>query len=146
MRVAVLGLGEAGSRLAADLADEGVEVAGYDPALASESTADAASAVAESDIVLSVNSAAVAVDVAGTAAPALRSDAVYADLNTGGPGLKRELAEVRRERDEILAALRELQAAVQARWQAEAELAALYREREIARARAVERDQNAMLN
>jgi 3-hydroxyisobutyrate dehydrogenase-like beta-hydroxyacid dehydrogenase len=94
MRVAVLGLGEAGSRLAVDLAGEGVDVAGYDPARPSESTADAESAVAESDIVLSVNSAAVAVGVAGTAAAALRSDAVYADLNTGGPGLKRELAEL----------------------------------------------------
>jgi 3-hydroxyisobutyrate dehydrogenase-like beta-hydroxyacid dehydrogenase len=94
MRVAVLGLGEAGSRLAADLVGEGVEVAGYDPARASESTADVESAVTESDIVLSVNSAAVAVDVAGVASPALRSDAVYADLNTGSPGLKQELAEL----------------------------------------------------
>jgi 3-hydroxyisobutyrate dehydrogenase-like beta-hydroxyacid dehydrogenase len=94
MRVAVLGLGEAGSRLAADLAREGVEVAGYDPARASESTADVESAVAESDIVLSVNSATAAVGVAGVASPALRSDAVYADLNTGGPGLKKELAEL----------------------------------------------------
>jgi 3-hydroxyisobutyrate dehydrogenase-like beta-hydroxyacid dehydrogenase len=94
MRVAVLGLGEAGSRLAGDLANEGVDVAGYDPARASESAADIESAVAESDIVLSVNSAAVAVGVAGTAAPTLRSDAVYADLNTAGPGLKQELAEL----------------------------------------------------
>ena len=70
----------------------------------------------------------------------------YAALTAERDQLKRELAEVRRERDEILAAMRELQAAVHARWQAEAELAALYREREIARARAVERDQNAMLN
>jgi 3-hydroxyisobutyrate dehydrogenase-like beta-hydroxyacid dehydrogenase len=76
MRVAVLGLGEAGSRLAGDLANEGLDVAGYDPARASESAADIESAVAESDIVLSVNSVAVAAGVAGTAAPALRSDAV----------------------------------------------------------------------
>jgi 3-hydroxyisobutyrate dehydrogenase-like beta-hydroxyacid dehydrogenase len=93
MRVAVLGLGEAGSRLAADLTEAGVEVAGYDPAGA-ESTPDVASAVAESDVVLSVNSAAVAAGVATDAAPALRSDAVYADLNTAGPELKRQLGEL----------------------------------------------------
>jgi len=43
-------------------------------------------------------------------------------------------------------ALRELKAAVQARWEAEARLAELHRERAIARARAAERDPNAMLN
>jgi len=57
-----------------------------------------------------------------------------------------ELAEVKRERDEFRAALVELRAAVTARWEAEARLAELYRERAIARARAAERDPNAMLN
>jgi hypothetical protein len=57
-----------------------------------------------------------------------------------------ELAEVKRERDEFRAALAELRAAVTARWEAEARVAELYRERAIARARAVERDPNAMLN
>ena len=57
-----------------------------------------------------------------------------------------ELAEVKRERDEFRAALAELRAAVTARWEAEARLAQLYRERAISRARAVESDRNAMLN
>jgi len=57
-----------------------------------------------------------------------------------------KLAEVKREQDEFRAALAELRAAVTARWEAEARLAELYRERAIARARAVERDPNAMLN
>jgi hypothetical protein len=57
-----------------------------------------------------------------------------------------ELAEVKRERDEFRAALAELRVAVTARWEAEARLAELYRERAIARARAVERAPNAMLN
>ena len=57
-----------------------------------------------------------------------------------------DLAEVKRERDEVRAALAELRAAVTARWEAEARLAELYRERAIARARAVERDPSAMLN
>jgi 3-hydroxyisobutyrate dehydrogenase-like beta-hydroxyacid dehydrogenase len=94
MRVAVLGLGEAGSRLAADLIDVGIEVAGYDPARAAESTADSAAAVTGSDIVLSVNSAAVAEGVATAALPSLGPNALYADLNTGGPALKRQLGEL----------------------------------------------------
>jgi hypothetical protein len=57
-----------------------------------------------------------------------------------------DLAEVKRERDEVRAALAELRAAVTARWEAEARLAELYRERAIARARAVERHPKAMLN
>jgi hypothetical protein len=54
--------------------------------------------------------------------------------------LQQELTVVKRERDDVIASLRELQAAVQARWQAEARLAYLYRERELARARAAGRD------
>ena len=69
-----------------------------------------------------------------------------AALTAERDSLKRELAETKRERNEFHDRLRELQAAVQARWQAEARLADLYREREIARARAVERDPNAALN
>jgi hypothetical protein len=57
-----------------------------------------------------------------------------------------ELAEVKRERDEFRAALGELRAAVTARWEAEARLAELYRERAIARARTSQRDPNAALN
>jgi len=51
-----------------------------------------------------------------------------------------ELADLRRELDECRAALNELRAATLARQRAEAELAGLYREREIARALAAERD------
>src|SRR5262249_28838566 len=50
------------------------------------------------------------------------------------------LADLRRELDETRSALNQLKAAVLARQHAEAELASLYREREIAQARAVERD------
>ena len=56
-----------------------------------------------------------------------------------------ELAQTRKSLDEVREALRELQAAVLARQKAEAELAALYRERAIARARAAERDPAAPL-
>ncbi len=95
--IAVLGLGEAGGRLAADLAAAGAEVRGYDPMAAAGPAGvarmpDAEAAVSGCNVVLSVNSAAVARDAAISARPALRSDAVFADLNTGSPALKRELA------------------------------------------------------
>ncbi len=90
MRVAVLGLGEAGGRLAADLSAAGVEVQGYDPAVTPE--AEPGAAVEGCEVVLSVNSAAVARAVAESVRDRLAPDAVYADLNTSGPALKRELA------------------------------------------------------
>ena len=94
---AVLGLGEAGGRIAADLVAAGAEVRGYDPVLGSEPAGvvrmpDPEAAVAGCDIVLSVNSAAVARAVAEAARPALRPGSVFADLNTGSPASKRELA------------------------------------------------------
>jgi 3-hydroxyisobutyrate dehydrogenase-like beta-hydroxyacid dehydrogenase len=93
-RVAVLGIGEAGGAIAADLVAAGVEVAAWDPAPRPlPLTASPAEAVRGSDVVLSVNSAAAALDAAREAVPALGVDAVYADLNTAAPHLKRELAE-----------------------------------------------------
>jgi 3-hydroxyisobutyrate dehydrogenase-like beta-hydroxyacid dehydrogenase len=97
--VAILGLGEAGGRLARDLAAAGVDVRGYDPAWALDTAGverapDPASAVADREVVLSVNAAAVARDVAAAAVPALARDAVYADLNTAAPALKHDLGEI----------------------------------------------------
>jgi 3-hydroxyisobutyrate dehydrogenase-like beta-hydroxyacid dehydrogenase len=96
-RVAVLGLGEAGGRLAADLAASGVEVRAFDPDPGRDAesvfrASDAASAVAGCDVVLSVNSAKVALDVAAGVVPGLQAGVVYADANTASPELKRELA------------------------------------------------------
>jgi 3-hydroxyisobutyrate dehydrogenase-like beta-hydroxyacid dehydrogenase len=97
LSVAVLGLGEAGGRLAIDLVASGVDVCGHDPGAVLDvpgvaRALDAQSAVAGCDVVLSVNSAAVASGAAAAAQPALKADAVFADLNTSGPELKRELA------------------------------------------------------
>jgi 3-hydroxyisobutyrate dehydrogenase-like beta-hydroxyacid dehydrogenase len=95
--IAILGLGEAGSAIAADLVAAGCEVPGWDPVpkpvdsgvrLAS----GALDAVAGAEIVLSVNLASVAVEVAREVAPALAPGAIYADLNTAYPRLKREAA------------------------------------------------------
>lgn len=95
--VAVLGLGEAGSRLAADLAAAGLDVRGYDPDAADDvpvptRALDPETAVAGSDVVLSVNSAKAALGAAAAALPALRRGAIYADLNTAAPALKRKVA------------------------------------------------------
>jgi len=95
--VAVLGLGEAGGRLAADLVAVGVDVRGYDPYASDDATVsvrarDPESAVAGCDAVLSVNTAKVALDVAASVVPVLDTAAIYADLNTASPALKRELA------------------------------------------------------
>lgn len=99
LRVAVLGLGEAGSLFAQDLVAAGAEVAGFDPVpeknvpgirrIGSE-----AEAAEGADLVLSLNWARVAMEVAEKVAPVLRPGAVYADLNTASPRLKRALAEV----------------------------------------------------
>ena len=92
----MLGLGEAGGRIAADLVAAGCTVRGWDPVARPDQipiAADAPSAVRGADVVLSVNAAAVALDVAAGAAGALDAEALYADLNTSSPGLKRELAD-----------------------------------------------------
>lgn len=95
--VALLGLGEAGSRLAGDLVTAGADVRGYDPdpsagAGLTTRTPDPQAAVAGSDVVLAVNAASVALEVARSALPSLPRGAVYADLNTAAPELKREVA------------------------------------------------------
>ena len=85
----MLGLGEAGGRIAADLAAAGVEVRGYDPVVA---PGDPAALAADADAVLSLTTAAAARDAMTAVLPALRPDALYADLNAAPPQLKRELA------------------------------------------------------
>jgi 3-hydroxyisobutyrate dehydrogenase-like beta-hydroxyacid dehydrogenase len=88
---AVLGLGEAGGRIANDLAAAGLDVRGFDPRV-TNGVAGAADAVRGRDVVLSFTSAPAALAAAADALTALREDAVYADLNTTAPGLKRDLA------------------------------------------------------
>jgi 3-hydroxyisobutyrate dehydrogenase-like beta-hydroxyacid dehydrogenase len=95
--VAMLGLGEAGSALAADLIAAGCAVRGWDPVASGpegvEAAADAEAAASGADLVLSANSAAAALDVARSAAPGLSEGQLFADLNTAAPARKRELAD-----------------------------------------------------
>jgi 3-hydroxyisobutyrate dehydrogenase-like beta-hydroxyacid dehydrogenase len=96
--VAVLGLGEAGSLIARDLLAAGAVVRGYDPAVAAgpgiTDTGSEAEAARGADLVLSVNSAKASVDAFRAGQPGLGSGALWADLNTASPGLKRELARI----------------------------------------------------
>jgi 3-hydroxyisobutyrate dehydrogenase-like beta-hydroxyacid dehydrogenase len=97
--VAVLGLGEAGGRLAADLVSLGVDVRGYDPSAVPAPggvvrTDDPVSAVSETSIVLALTTAETALAAAESALPGLRADAIYADLNTASPALKSQTAAV----------------------------------------------------
>jgi 3-hydroxyisobutyrate dehydrogenase-like beta-hydroxyacid dehydrogenase len=94
--VAVLGLGEAGSAIAADLVAAGARVRGYDPAVTAAEgitdTAGEAEAVRGADLVLSVNSAKAAVQALTAGLAGLGPRALWADLNTASPGTKRQLA------------------------------------------------------
>jgi 3-hydroxyisobutyrate dehydrogenase-like beta-hydroxyacid dehydrogenase len=101
--VAVLGLGEAGSLIAADLLAAGVRVRGYDPAVASPEgitdTRSEAEAAQGADLVLSVNSAKAAVGAFEAGRHGLRQDGLWADLNTASPGTKRRLAQIAEDAD-----------------------------------------------
>jgi 3-hydroxyisobutyrate dehydrogenase-like beta-hydroxyacid dehydrogenase len=93
----VLGLGEAGSRFAADLVSAGVEVRGYDPLTVSapegvDQAGDPHSAVSASTVVLALTAASSALAAVESALPGLRAGSIYADLNTTSPALKRDIA------------------------------------------------------
>ncbi len=90
--VALLGLGEAGAAIAADLADEGVVVQGWDLDTSRSLAASPAEAIAGADVVLSVTAHAVA--SAETVAGSLTAAQLYADLNTASAAVKRQVAEI----------------------------------------------------
>jgi len=99
MRIAVIGLGEAGRIYARGLAERGATVTGFDvrpPADALPGVAVAATAVdavREAEVVLSLVGASGARAVADSVLPELAADAVLADLNTGAPADKLAIAE-----------------------------------------------------
>jgi 3-hydroxyisobutyrate dehydrogenase-like beta-hydroxyacid dehydrogenase len=97
IRIAVLGLGEAGDILATDLAAV-ADVVGFDPARdrsgAAYAVADSAAAcVADSAVVMALTAAPDASALLDSVFDSLPSDAVYADFSSSSPGLKAELAE-----------------------------------------------------
>jgi 3-hydroxyisobutyrate dehydrogenase-like beta-hydroxyacid dehydrogenase len=93
--VALLGLGEAGAALAADLAAAGVHVRGFDPDPSRdvpgvERQPTGAAAADGADVVVSANAAA----LAAADGLALAPSQLYADLNTTSAGVKRRVAEL----------------------------------------------------
>jgi 3-hydroxyisobutyrate dehydrogenase-like beta-hydroxyacid dehydrogenase len=104
--IAVLGLGEAGGRIAADLVAAGAAVRGYDPQLAPPAGVTEADSDAEAcrgaDLVLSVNSAHDALDALTQSLPVCRAGAIWADLNTAAPGLKQKLGRVAGEAVQVV--------------------------------------------
>lgn len=98
MKLTILGLGEVGSLIAKGLSDQGVEVVAFDPAKPKNpvvALADSAeAAVANADVVFSLNSAMASLNVAEQVAGLLKPGAIYCDLNAGTPSLKLRLAEI----------------------------------------------------
>jgi 3-hydroxyisobutyrate dehydrogenase-like beta-hydroxyacid dehydrogenase len=97
MQVGVLGLGEAGSLFAADLAALGVRVLGFDPADVATPTGvercDApADAMRQVDLVLALTAACDARTALLQGLDDMAPGQLYADLSTSAPSLKRELA------------------------------------------------------
>ncbi|WP_327659992.1 MULTISPECIES: DUF1932 domain-containing protein [unclassified Streptomyces] len=98
MRVAVLGLGEAGALYATGFLENGWSVVGYDPGDVPtpdgvERADSVEAAVAGSDLVLGLTGAKAALAVAQEAAPHLGKATVYADMNAGAPQLKGRIAD-----------------------------------------------------
>jgi 3-hydroxyisobutyrate dehydrogenase-like beta-hydroxyacid dehydrogenase len=96
---AVLGIGEAGSEISADLAARGQMVLGYDIAEVEPpggvTLVDAPTkAVADASVVLALVPASESVAAARSTIPALGPNSLYADCSSGSPQLKRELAEM----------------------------------------------------
>jgi 3-hydroxyisobutyrate dehydrogenase-like beta-hydroxyacid dehydrogenase len=93
LTIAVLGLGEAGSAIAADLSAGGAVVRGFDPRVPAaglgivECDGDA-DACRGADVVLSLTTAHEALDALKAALPKISPAAIYADLNTSSSVLK----------------------------------------------------------
>jgi 3-hydroxyisobutyrate dehydrogenase-like beta-hydroxyacid dehydrogenase len=96
LTVGVLGLGEAGSQIAAGLAAAGVRVRGFDPAQPApagvEAAAGDADACRSAALVISLVTAEDAEDALRMALPGLAGSTIYADANTSAAGLKQRLA------------------------------------------------------
>jgi 3-hydroxyisobutyrate dehydrogenase-like beta-hydroxyacid dehydrogenase len=108
MKVAVLGLGEAGSSIAADLARAGDEVHGYDPADLPAADGvrlhhEPAATAVGCELVLAVTPGSGAREALSGVLEVLSDQAVYADLSTCAPAAKVALAEMLAGRDALFA-------------------------------------------
>jgi 3-hydroxyisobutyrate dehydrogenase-like beta-hydroxyacid dehydrogenase len=97
VRIAVLGLGEAGAEIARGLVAAGADVRGFDPLVEPppgvEPRSDDADAVRDAGLVLSLTSAHDALTTLEGALPALLPGTIWADLNTAAPAVKTALVD-----------------------------------------------------
>lgn len=100
LTIAVLGLGEAGSCFANDLAGMGFSVFGWDPLPRyslhervnfANSNLDAAK---EADIIFSVNLSSASEEIAKEVVPALNEEKIYCEMNTSSPNKKQSVYEI----------------------------------------------------
>lgn len=100
MKIAILGLGEAGSHFANDLAQMGVIVTGYDPnplralhpsVAIKESNAEAAQ---NADIIFSANLSSVSTEIAEQLVGVLEPHQFFCEMNTSGPEKKQKIASI----------------------------------------------------
>lgn len=98
LRVAVLGLGEAGTEFARDLVASGADVRGFDPKVAVPDGVRARDgdldAARDAELVFSLTTAHEAEAALRDALPGLAPGTVWAEANTATPALKARLAEL----------------------------------------------------
>lgn len=100
LRIAILGLGEAGSHFANDLATMGINVIGFDPnpvRFLHEKIVLAANnleASRNADIIFSVNLSSVSEEIAHEVMPVLNESKIYLEMNTSSPDKKIAIYEI----------------------------------------------------
>lgn len=100
MKIAILGLGEAGSHFANDLIKLGVKVVGYDPNpvrkldASIEVKSSNAEAAKNADIIFSANLSSVSIEIAEELAGVLKPHQFFCEMNTSGPEKKIKIAEI----------------------------------------------------
>lgn len=100
MKIAVLGLGEAGSHFANDLIDLGYEVSGWDPELKRKLNSKVAIAdnnpvaVKDADLIFNVNLTSVSKAVAEEVKHSVKSSAIFCEMNTSSPQDKLEVKNI----------------------------------------------------
>jgi 3-hydroxyisobutyrate dehydrogenase-like beta-hydroxyacid dehydrogenase len=100
LTIAILGLGEAGSHFANDLANMGVNVIGYDPnpvRFLHENIVLAANnleASRNADIIFSINLSVISEEIAREVMPILNESKIYLEMNTSSPDKKIAIYEI----------------------------------------------------
>jgi 3-hydroxyisobutyrate dehydrogenase-like beta-hydroxyacid dehydrogenase len=94
MKIAILGLGEAGARFANDLAEKGHQVWGYDPEPRYKLHPDIQlvesnpEAVSYADLILSVNLSSASIEIAQEIASVAKPHQFFCEMNTSDPQKK----------------------------------------------------------